>query len=91
MEEPKESFPSQKRKVTELQDLFDQIHAEQLLIEPVEKYQEEKDQKVNKPSSFYGNIAEGFMAFAKRKGILDKMKNCRHGLTALSLSYSCGM
>ncbi|XP_073247227.1 uncharacterized protein [Porites lutea] len=45
MEEPKESFPSQKRKATELQDLFDQIHAEQLLIEPAEKYQEEKDQK----------------------------------------------
>ncbi|CAH3157164.1 unnamed protein product, partial [Porites evermanni] len=45
MEEPKESFPSQKRRATELQDLFDLIHAEQLLIEPAEKYQEEKDQK----------------------------------------------
>ena len=55
MEEPKESFPSQKRRATELQDLFDLIHAEQLLIEPAEKCQEEKDQKVNKPSSFYGH------------------------------------
>ena len=60
MEEPKESFPSQKRKATEFQDLFDQIHAEQLLIEPVEKYQEEKDQRVNKPSSFYGHREQRF-------------------------------
>lgn len=55
MEDPKESFPSQKRKAMELQDLFDQIQAEQLLIEPVEKYQKEKDERANKPSSFYGH------------------------------------
>ena len=67
MEEPKESFPSQKRQATELQDLFDQIHAEQLLIEPVEKYQEEKDQKVNKPSSFYGHMSGGFHGICKKK------------------------
>ena len=67
MEEPKESFPSQKRNATELQDLFDQIHAEQLLIEPVEKYQEEKDQKVNKPSSFYGHMSRGFHGICKKK------------------------
>lgn len=67
MEEPKESFPSQKRQATELQDLFDQIHAEQLLIEPVEKYQEEKDQKVNKPSSFYGHMSRGFHGICKEE------------------------
>lgn len=55
MEDSKESFPSQKGKATELRDLFDQIHAEQLLIEPVEKYQEERDQRVNTRSSFYGH------------------------------------
>ena len=67
MEEPKESFPSQKRQATELQDLFDQIHAEQLLIEPVEKYQEEKDQKVSKPSSFYGHMSGGFHGICKEE------------------------
>ena len=67
MQDPKESFPSQKRQATELQDLFDQIHAEQLLIEPVEKYQEEKDQKVNKPSSFYGHMSGGFHGICKEE------------------------
>lgn len=70
MEDSKESFPSQKGKATELQDLFDQIHAEQLLIEPVEKYQEEKDQKVNKPSSFYGHMSRGFHDICKKKRYL---------------------
>lgn len=67
MEEPKESFPSQKGKATELHDLFDEINAEQLLIEPVEKYQEEKDQKVNKPSSFYSHMSRGFNGICKKK------------------------